>query len=71
MKHLLMDACFDEDDDDEKMAFESAMENLWILLSQSAALPTTQVKKVESESKKLKNQIEEKEKMLKVIEQKK
>ena len=71
MKYLLMDACYEEDDEDEKMAFEAAMENLWILLSQSSSLPTTQVRKVESESKKLRNQIEEKEKMLKVIEEKK
>ena len=70
MKHLLMDACYDEDDDDEKTAFETALESLWLLLTQSSPLPTTEVKKVESESKKLQNQIKEKEEMLEMVKQK-
>ena len=68
MKCLLLDSCYDEDDDDEKEAFDSAIERLWDLMDQAPDLPTVRVQMVETESRKLKNRIEEKEKMMKVIE---
>ena len=46
------------------------MERLWDLLDQAHSLPTVRVQKVETESRQLKNKIEEKEKMVKVIEEK-
>ena len=47
------------------------MERLWDLLDQAPSLPTVRVQKVETESRQLKNKIEEKEKMMKAIEDKK
>ena len=70
MKCLLLDSCYDEDDDDEKEAFDSAMERLWDLMDQAPDLPTVRVQMVETESRKLKKKIEEKEEMIKVIEEK-
>ena len=68
MKCLLLDSCYDEDDEDEKEAYERAMERLWDLLDQAPNLPTVSLQKVETESKQLKSQIEEKEKMMKSLE---
>ena len=47
------------------------MERLWDLLDQAPSLPTIRVQEVETESRQLKNKIEEKEKMMKSIEDKK
>ena len=63
--------CYDETDEDEKEAYDSAMERLWDLLDQAPSLPTVREQKVETESRQLKNKIEEKEKMMKAIEDKK
>ena len=46
------------------------MERLWDLLDQAPSLPTVKVQQVETESRQLKNKIEEKDKMIKVIEEK-
>ena len=68
MKCLLLDSCYDDTDEDEKEAYNLAMEKLWDLLDQAPSLPTVEVQKVETESKQLKSQIEEKEKMMKSLE---
>ena len=47
------------------------MERLWDMLDLAPSLPTVRVQKVETESRQLKNKIEEKEKMMKAIEDKK
>ena len=65
-----MDACYDEDDDDEKDAFNGAMNEMWTFIEKSGPLPTTRVQQVETESKKLKNDIEKKDQMLKAIDEK-
>ena len=70
MKFLLLDSCYDDTDEDEKEAYDTSMEELWDLLEKAKSLPTDKVKKVETESRQLKQKIEEKEKMLKAIEEK-
>ena len=65
-----MDACYDEDDDDEKDSFNGAMSKMWNLVDKAGGLPTRKVQQVETESKKLKNDIEKKDKMLKAIDEK-
>ena len=60
LKYLLLDSCYDDIDEDEKEAYNSAMERLWDLLDQAPPLSTVQVQKVETESRQLKNKIEEK-----------
>ena len=69
LKCLLLDSCYDDSDEEEKEAYDTAMESLWDMLDQAPSLPTVRVQKVETESRQLKNKIEEKEKMLKVIEE--
>ena len=70
LKCLLLDSCYDDTDEDEKEAYDASMERLWDLLDQAPSLPTVRVQKVETESRQLKNKIEEKEKMVKAIEEK-
>ena len=70
LSYLLMDACYDEDDDDEKDSFNGAMSKMWNLVDKAGGLPTRKVQQVETESKKLKNDIEKKDKMLKAIDEK-
>ena len=47
------------------------MERLWDMLDLAPSLPTSRVQKVETESRQLKNKIEEKVTMMKAIEEKK
>ena len=68
LQYKLLDACYFQKDRDEKEAFDRGMEEIWNLLDQAPPLHTTQVQKVETESKQLKDKIEEKEKMLETIE---
>ena len=70
MQFLFLDSCHDEEDEVEKEAYDSTMERLWDLLDKAPSLPTVKVQKVETESKQLKNKLEEKDKMIKVIEEK-
>ena len=65
LDYLIMDACFDEEDDDEKRAFEEALERLWNKIKAAGRLQTENVRKVESEHKKLKMEIEKKDKAMK------
>ena len=65
LKYLLLDACYDEDDDKEKDCFVLAMKDLWDLLKSSKELPTTKVREVETESKTLKRMMDDKDKQLK------
>ena len=60
-----MDACFDEDDEDECEAFEEASERLWDKIKKADRLFTHNVRMVESENRKLKRQIEKKEAAMK------
>ena len=69
LKYVLMDACYEVDDDDEKESFQSAMETIWTLLEYSEDLPTTKVQEVETESKALKRKLEEKENLLHELEE--
>ena len=64
LQYLFLDACFDEEDEDEEEAFKTAMESLWKMLdSQKDGLPTTTVNKnVESEHGKIKRELEAREK---------
>ena len=52
-------------------AYDNSMERLWDMLDLAPSLPTSRVQKVETESRQLKNKVEEKEKMMKAIEEKK
>ena len=70
LEYLLLDACYDEEDGDEKDCFDSSMAALWNLLKKAKDLPTIHVREVETESKQLKRQLEEKEKNLKMLEDK-
>ena len=65
LDYLIMDACFDKEDDDEKRAFEEASERLWEKIKNAGRLQTENVRMVESEYKQLKREIEKKEKAMK------
>ena len=52
-------------------AYDNSMERLWDMLDLAPSLPTSRVQKVETESRQLKNKIEEKVNMMKAIEEKK
>ena len=65
LEYLIMDACFDEDDDYESSAFENASKKLWEKIRKSERLQTVNVKMVESENKKLKKEIAKKEEAMK------
>merc|ERR1711892_323878 len=70
LQYLFLDACYDTEEDAdpaEKEAFDNAMKILWKSLNKSPGLPTTKVQDVETESKKLKMAIEEKEKERQLI----
>jgi len=63
LKHLFLDACFDDNDEEEEEAFNKAMEDLYILLDGMTGLETSKVNdKVESEHGKLKRELENREK---------
>ena len=70
MKCLSLDSCYDDTDENEKKAYDTSMEWLWYLLDQAPSLPTVKVQQVETESRQLKNMIEEKEEMVKAIKEK-
>merc|ERR1712180_328759 len=62
LNYLFLDACYDEEDEEEEAAFKEAMENLYIMVEEAPKLPTSQVnEKVESENGKLKRQLAERE----------
>merc|ERR1711892_70374 len=64
LQYLFMDACYDTEEDAdpaEKKAFDNAMEILWKSLNKSDGLPTSKIQKVETENKKLRKAIAEKE----------
>ena len=65
LDYLIMDALYDEEDYDEKKAYEEASERLWNKIKAAGRLQTENVRKVESEHKKLKMEIEKKEKAMK------
>ena len=65
LDYLIMDALFDEEDDDEKNAYEEASKRLWNKIKAAGRLQTENVRKVESEHKKLKMEIEKKDKAMK------
>ena len=70
MRYLFIDACYDFDDFDEQEAFSTAIESLWLSLEFADPLPTVNVKKVQTENKKLQEKIEEKENKLLELEKK-
>ena len=57
LDYLIIDACFDDDDADEKIAFERALESLWVKIRNAKKLQTDKVRKVASEKKKLEREI--------------
>ena len=63
IKYMYLDACFVEDEDDEKEAFDKAMEELYKLIEAHKGLETNTIDKdVQTEHKKIKKQLEEREK---------
>ena len=62
LRHLFLDACFDEEDEHEEEEFKSSMDNLYKMLSMAPRLNTSEVNEnVRSEHGKLKRKIEENE----------
>ena len=68
LDYLLMDACYDDEDQEEKDAFMGSMFKLWEKLKVCPGLPTEQVRKVETEHKKLRLMVEHKNDLLERIE---
>lgn len=63
LNYLFLDACFDEDDEEEEKAFQEAMENLYSKVDGATPLPTSKVNEnVQSEHGKLKRELEAREK---------
>ena len=66
LRHLFLDACFDEEDEHEEEEFKSSMDNLYKMLSMAPRLNTSEVNEnVRSEHGKLKRKIEENERQRK------
>ena len=64
LQYLFLDACFDDEDEEEDAAFQASMGNLFEMLTKAPKLPTFDVnEKVNSEHGKLKKRIEESEKL--------
>ena len=62
LSYLFLDACFDEDDEDEENAFKEAMESLYAMVEGAPKLPTSKVNEnVQSEHGKLKRELEARE----------
>ena len=51
MQFLFLDSCHDDEDEDEKKAYDTSMERLYDLLEKAKRLPTVKVQKVETESR--------------------
>ena len=63
LRYLFLDACYDEEDEDEGVEFQRSMQALYQMLSNAPKLNTSEVNEnVKSEHGKLKRVIEEKEK---------
>ena len=64
LQYLFLDACYDEEDEDEEAAFKASMEDLYEMLTKAPKLQTFDVnEKVNSEHGKLKKRIEESEQL--------
>jgi len=57
LQHLFIDACYDEDDEDENKSFKEATYLLRTLLFEPDGLPTNQIKLVETEHQKLNEKV--------------
>ena len=68
LKYIILDACRDVGNREEEEIFQKGMRDLWQLVERASPLPTVDVKKVETESRKLKRQMEEREKQLAEVE---
>ena len=64
LKYLIVDSCRDTSNREEEEAFQKAMQELWKLVERAPPFNTEDMKKLETESRKLKREIEEKEKRL-------
>ena len=69
LKYLILDSCRVTSNREEEDAFQKGMQELWKMVEKAPPLDTEDVKKVETESRKLKREIEEKEKRLAEMEQ--
>ena len=70
LKYLILDALYDDEDDDEKDKFDNGMEQLWDMIASAPDLPTDKVKKVETKHKQLEILVEEMEKKLEIMNEK-
>ena len=64
LKYLTLDACRNQESSEDVQAFDKGVRDVWQLLEKAPRLPTENVKKVETEHRKLKREIEQKEKQM-------
>jgi len=63
LQYMYLDACYDEEDEEEEASFKQAMERLYTMVENFPKLPTSQVnEKVESDHGKLKRELAAREK---------
>ena len=68
LQYLFLDACFDDEDEDEDEAFQLGMDNLFDMLTKAPKLNTVDVtENVKSEHGKLKKRIRESEEKVKML----
>ena len=67
LPYLFLDACYDEQDEDEEKAFKEAMDKLYHMVTgheYDSGLPTSKFEEVDTEDSKLKKALDEKEREL-------
>ena len=65
LKYLIVDACRNQENPEDNQAFDRGVRDIWQLLEKAPRLPTESAKNVETEYRKLKSEIEQKENQMK------
>ena len=68
LKYLIVDACRNQENPEDNQAFDKGVRDIWQQLEKAPRLPTENVKNVETEHRKLKREIEQKENRMKEME---
>ena len=67
LKYVFLDVCGSSENEDDADVFEEGLKNVWGFVEVAPMLSTENVKKVETEYLKLKNEVERKEQQMKEI----
>ena len=65
LNYLIVDACRNQENPEDNQAFDEGVRDIWQQLEKAPGLPTENVRNVETEHRKLKREIEQKDKQMK------